>query len=128
MFDNIGEKLRGLASVTAIIGIVFSVIAGLGMMLESFLLGVIYMLIGALLSWVGSWTVYGIGEAVTNSERCLYKIHQLERELDQLKGSDASNFATSYARPAHAQNPAGQAVDLNRVPAWKRVAQEKEQQ
>ena len=86
MFKNIGKKIKKLAAVMCIIGIVLWVIVGIGLMLSnmttasligasasagtviaSIIAGVLVMVIGSLLSWISSWLIYGFGELVDNS-------------------------------------------------------------
>ena len=79
MFDNIGEKLKKLAKVEAILGIIASIISGFSTIdKEMVLVGVIIIVVGSVASWVGSWVTYGIGEAVENSEAILYRLRQSE--------------------------------------------------
>ena len=79
MFDNIGEKLKKLAKVEAICGIIASVLVGFVEMGNGTVLaGIITIVVGSVASWVGSWVTYGIGEAVENSEAILYRLRQSE--------------------------------------------------
>ncbi|MBR2473091.1 MAG: hypothetical protein IKB44_03995 [Clostridia bacterium] len=68
MFDDIGGKIMKLAMVVAWIGIVCSIIWGLVMMPRAGIIGIIYAGIGALVSWVGSFVLYGFGQLVENSD------------------------------------------------------------
>lgn len=72
MFSDIGGKIKVLAKVTCWIGIVASIIAGIymvafqgGMMV---VFGVITLVFGPLLSWLASFTLYGFGTLVQNSD------------------------------------------------------------
>ena len=73
MFSNIGNKICGYAKVLCWIGIVVSVISGLGMAFSgcsqggsvavfTFIFGMMIACIGSLLSWVGSLVLYGFGD------------------------------------------------------------------
>lgn len=81
MFSNIGRKIKITAKVFCWIGIILSVISGLGLIVTGFsgmwpqthsivmiLGGVGTALLGSLLSWVGSFLMVGFGELVENSE------------------------------------------------------------
>ena len=80
MFNNIGKKIKITAKVFCWIGIILSVISGLGMIVAGFsgmwtqmgsivtvLGGIGVALLGSLLSWVGSFLMVGFGELVENS-------------------------------------------------------------
>lgn len=70
MFDNIGGKIKKLASFIAWLGIIISIIIGIAFMAtdeELFLVGLIIAIIGGVSSWVGSFLLYGFGELVENS-------------------------------------------------------------
>ena len=69
MWDNIGSKLQKLAKVICWIGIIFSVIGGIVMITQrQAILGIVYIILGPLLSWIGSWTMYGLGLVVESVE------------------------------------------------------------
>ena len=76
MFKNIGGKIKGLAKVICIVGIAISVIAGIVMIgfgSSSYngdtMIGVGFavMLVGSLVSWIGSLFAYGFGELIENT-------------------------------------------------------------
>ena len=72
MFDNIGSKIKTLAKVVCWIGIIGSIIAGIAMIATlgevGVLSGLLTIVLGALLSWVGLFVLYGFGEMVENSD------------------------------------------------------------
>ena len=70
MFDNIGGKIKTLASVIVWLGIIGSVIIGIILMAtaeELFFVGIIIAIVGSISSWIGSFLLYGFGELVENS-------------------------------------------------------------
>ncbi len=69
MWENIGSKLQKLAKVVCWIGIILSVIGGIVMITQNqAVLGIVYIILGPLFSWIGSWTMYGLGLVVENVE------------------------------------------------------------
>ena len=79
MFSNIGRKIKVTAKVFCWIGIICSVISGIGMIVSSvaasryasfeYILlmigaGVAVIVLGSLLSWVGSFMMVGFGELI----------------------------------------------------------------
>lgn len=71
MFENVGSKIKGLASFFCWGGIIASVVGGIwtiALLDEDFiLLGLLIITLGSLLSWVSSFVLYGFGELVSNS-------------------------------------------------------------
>ena len=75
MFDNIGNKIKGLAELICWIGILISVIIALILVFAGYsdgdglvlFLGIAIGVAGSLFSWIGSFAVYGFGELVQNS-------------------------------------------------------------
>lgn len=71
MFDNVGSKIKGLASFFCWGGIIASVVGGIwliGLLDEDlFWVGIIVLILGSVLSWISSFVLYGFGELVTNS-------------------------------------------------------------
>ena len=74
MFNEIGKKIKGLASVIAWIGIIASAIMGLSSMKKSALAGILIIAIGALVSWVSSFLLYGYGELIDQTSQMNVKI------------------------------------------------------
>lgn len=72
MFRNIGAKIKMLARVMCIIGMIASVISGIITILTMvgdfnfvvYLISVLIIVIGCLLSWIGSFGLYGFGELI----------------------------------------------------------------
>ncbi len=67
MFNDIGKKIKLLAEMICIVGIIFSIIVGLvnaSLYNEKIIFSVVMWLIGPLLSWIGSFTLYGFGELI----------------------------------------------------------------
>ena len=72
MFDNIGSKIKTVAQVVCWIGIICSVISGIVMMAtdeDLAFLGFMIIVIGSLISWVSSFTLYGFGQLIENSDK-----------------------------------------------------------
>jgi len=64
MFDNIGKKMKTLASLEITLGIVVSIIIGIIVMSEVLLLGIVVIIVGSWISWVSSIFMYGFGELI----------------------------------------------------------------
>ncbi len=73
MFKNIGGKIKGLAKVICFVGFAISVVAGSGMMCSYHSsdpmagMGLAVMIVGPLVSWIGSFFCYGFGELIENT-------------------------------------------------------------
>lgn len=102
MFDNIGGKIKTLAQVVCWIGIICSVIFGFifGAEADSFLVGLLIIVLGSLTAWTSSFTLYGFGELIENSEIAnsnTYEIHKLlTRIAPEEKKEPVKETKTSY--------------------------------
>ena len=67
MFNNIGEKIKSLAVGCTIIGCVSSMITGIILLTNENGIGVLVFILGCLVSWVGSFVLYGFGELITQT-------------------------------------------------------------
>lgn len=84
MFNNIGGKIMGLAKIFCWLGIISSIIGGIAVILINMdaieygygtpfiLLGIGIMLVGSLISWIGSFFTYGFGQLIQNSDYIRY--------------------------------------------------------
>lgn len=68
MFDNIGGKIKGASVTICVIGIIASLCAGFFFLREDLFLGVVIMIAGSLVSWLGSFFSYGFGQLIENSD------------------------------------------------------------
>ena len=68
MFENIGQKIKGVAKTVFGIGVAISVISGFGMMSDGSDIGFFVMLLGALGSYLGTMMFYGIGQLIENTD------------------------------------------------------------
>ena len=72
MFDNIGSKIKGLATIISFIGIGASIVIGLSLLFNGGgAVSVIIALIGALFSWLSSFFMYGFGQLIENSDEAV---------------------------------------------------------
>lgn len=76
MFTNIGGKIKKLTEIICIIGILSSFIGGMSLItigLNSYhgegqvAIGIAVLIVGSLLSWIGSFFAYGFGELIENT-------------------------------------------------------------
>lgn len=84
MYNNIGGKIKGLAKFFAWLGIILSILGGLGMAAaahgEAALIigGVVVAVIGALCSWIGSFVFYGYGQLIENSDKMVDQLRKIQ--------------------------------------------------
>ena len=65
MFDHIGGKIKVLAKVMTLLGIIASIVVGIVLLSEDLLgAGFGVMLGGCFISWIGSFFTYGFGELI----------------------------------------------------------------
>ena len=73
MYKHIGAKIQGITKFTCWLGIIASIIVGIyvGTDYDEWLWGISIIIGGFLVSWIGSWTLYGFGEMVEAAEKLL---------------------------------------------------------
>lgn len=75
LFGNVGSKIKSVAEIFCVLGIVVSVIAAIVLFASNsyrfptIALGVICLIAGPLVSWLGSLGMYALGELVDNTRR-----------------------------------------------------------
>ena len=65
MFDNIGRKIKSLASVITWFGMIASVITGL----QNMPAGILIIILGCLASWTCGLLLYGFGQLIENTDK-----------------------------------------------------------
>ncbi len=87
MYSNIGGKIKVLAKIICIIGIIVSVISGLGIIIVSSISynpglsvfgGLLVIVLGVLFSWLSTFFIYGFGELIE-------KVTEIESEIRNQK-------------------------------------------
>ena len=63
-FQNIGKKIKTLAVIVSIVGVVVSIICGMTVMTGNAGVGLLIAILGSLASWVSSFFSYGFGELI----------------------------------------------------------------
>lgn len=79
-YNNIGRKIKTLAKTIAGIGITASVIYAIVVVWQSnspifIIQGLLTMIVGSLISWLSSLTLYGFGQLIENTD-ILVSIHR----------------------------------------------------
>ena len=91
MFDNVGSKVKVLAVVGCILGIIGSVILGvIAIFSGQLLLGIVYIVVGILISWLSSLTTYAIGESAENTESILNTLTKINWNQSQSQSQNQS--------------------------------------
>ena len=83
MYRHIGRKIMVVAKVFAWIGIIASVLGGIGMMAANSdlaVLGIAVAVLGSLLSWINSFVLCGFGQLVDNSDEILHEMEQIRKQ------------------------------------------------
>lgn len=67
MYNNIWKKIKFLAQILFILGAISSIVVGLWVCFgtDTFMaIGLLYIVIGCICSWVMTWLIYGFGELI----------------------------------------------------------------
>lgn len=93
MFDNIGSKIKSVATAIAIFGIIGSIIIGNIIIAEAndsyypsateTLNGWLVIIVGSLSSWVSSFTLYGFGQLIENTDIISAKLESIKRTTSE---------------------------------------------
>lgn len=92
MFNNIGSKIKALAKVICWLGIIASAVGGIAYIISMsrlynqsmmaviivFLAGLIIAAVGALVSWLSTFILYGFGELIE-------KVSSIEENIPQIE-------------------------------------------
>ncbi len=105
MFENISDKIKGVALISTIVGMICSVISGIIMMAsQMFLMGLLVIFLGCLLSWVGSFALYALGELVEKTNEIAQNTKRLAElnvaEVLEKMDKEDSDFNAKEVRKA----------------------------
>lgn len=118
MFDNIGGKIKGLATIICWIGIIGSIIGGISSWIAAkefnfvvFLIGFGIIVGGSLVSWIGCFTTYALGELVDNTTDILAEQKAIKRLLSAPDKAAKKDFPADEAIPEGACQYCGSTTD-----------------
>lgn len=91
MFNNIGGKIKSVASVLTGLGIAISIVIGIIAIIASAPgIGLLTIFLGSLASWLSSLTLYGFGQLIENTDK-LVKMQTQIPNLTQKQNNDAES-------------------------------------
>ena len=99
MFDNIGGKIKTLATVVCFLGIGASIIAASALWAQNdrytptIALGFGVLIGGCLASWIGSFFTYGFGELIEETTQNRVINYQILLRLDKEAGTERQSSA-----------------------------------
>ena len=70
-YENIGNKIKGLAQMAFVVEAIAAVITGIALMAtdeDLILYGLLVLIVGPIIAWVSSWLLYGFGQLIENSD------------------------------------------------------------
>ena len=108
------------------IGILGSVIGGFVMIAcEMGLAGILTIILGTLISWIGSWALYAIGESADQAEETRKEIKLLKAELAGIRNNAAPETKEENAGFAKAENTPREVIQQIREkyedPNWEKL-------
>ena len=89
-----------------------------------FLLGVLYLAIYLLLSWIGCVSIFALADAAVNAGNAAHYAYEVSRKLDKLLPQEETKKTSSIFKKTNTDRAA---TDYNREPTWKRIQREQDQ-
>ena len=114
MFSNIGSKIKIVAIVSTVIGMIISVVYGFVLVKYSALVGILVVVLGCLGSWLGSFTLYGLGQLIENSDIIVKQLKKINSTTPDGKGINQNN--TNYSSPLNTLNYNNNSNSTRKVP------------
>lgn len=91
MYDNIGGKIKGLATAAFIVEAIASFIGAIAFMSmdsDYALVGLLIMIVGPLVAYVSSWLLYGYGKLIESAENIEKKLSENKIKKTSVVESD----------------------------------------
>ena len=123
MYENIGGKIKGLAIVVFAIMAILSVVAGVFMLFRDnggFLIGILIAGTGILLSWVGTFFIYGFGQLIENTDILVYQTKNTSKNIEKISNNndqkDVSNEKVAESIKSSNQSAPNTSATVKRCP------------
>ena len=100
MFNNIGGKIKTLSAIICWIGIAFSVIIGISSITSKQVIsGILIIVVGSFISWIGSFYTYGFGQLIENTDEIRKRMESANKSSvnqNQFQPPYNNQFPRSY--------------------------------
>ena len=123
MYDNIGSKIKTLAKEIFIIIASLSLIAGVLILFivdNGFIIGILTVGIGVLLSWVGTFFLYGFGQLIENTDILVRESKKqsngIQRISTESNENDISIEKVAESMKNLKSNPSNTSTNIKRCP------------
>lgn len=129
MFENVAQKIKKLASVLTWAGCIISLV--LGFLAQPIGLITIFPL-GCLLSWAGSFLLYGFGQLIENSDRCvdlltaMHGVPEEEEQQPEVAAAAPKESWVCYACGTENEGRVGCCVQCGTTKGWSAMKFQKE--
>lgn len=85
MYSNIHNKIKDVAVLSCVICIVVSIVIGMGFIAESNeVIGILIVILGSLLGWISSFTLYGFGEMIEHLKTIRDELADIDEDINGL--------------------------------------------
>ena len=107
MFDNIGDKLRTFAAVLFLLGIIASVVLAIISFANAgdayyndeqtlfTIMGLVYLVVGSLSSWLSSLVLYALGDIYDNAEEIARNTKPIKEKVNYLANNTSLNIKSN---------------------------------
>ena len=103
-FDNIGAKIKGLAKTCFVVETIAAIFTGIGLMAsddDMILIGLLVIVAGPFVAWVGSWLLYGYGELIERTCEIADNTRGEAKAPNNEKASEPQSYTPSYQSAAY---------------------------
>lgn len=108
MFDHIGSKIKVLATIIYVLGVILAVLLGIILMLNDVIgYGLLVIAIGFLLSYLNVIMLYAFGQLVENSDTVVQILKEIREQDGQWDSSAEPKAPTAPSKPLADSGTAG---------------------
>ena len=109
-YENIGNKIKGLAQMAFVVETIAAVITGFTLMAtdeDLILYGLLVLIAGPIIAWVSSWLLYGFGQLIENSDiiAAEYNRKNEKHEKEVAKTNEKKQAQRKKQIKANMENP-----------------------
>ena len=109
-YENIGDKIKGLAQTTFFVEAIAAVITGIALIVtdeDLIIYGLLVMVVGPIVAWVSSWLLFGFGQLIENSDiiAAEYNRKNEKHEKEVAKNNEKKQAQRKKQIKANIENP-----------------------
>ncbi len=112
-YDNIGGKIKKWATWIFTAEAIIAILAGIILMNEHVLIGLLVVVLGPIVAWISSWLLYGYGQLIENSDIIAEEHKRANEKYEKVVAKNSARQQKHFAEKQAKRREMAKAIIAN---------------